>query len=678
MGDKVNISPLTVEDNSSYQNGLNQRLDALADEFDKVVYRDGSLDFQGPLNANGQRIYNGGTPVAMSDFARLRDVHDILGALRGNADAALQFQKAEHIVTEPTDSVFEFSFEALSGYVNVYLNGVKLATSDYSHSGAVITLNQPAVQGDVVSLEGFTISSVVPTTTSILDTTGVTLQSRLDQIVPAFRLPIFVESFRTGTMTDLQTWQAALDQLRTDKEGTLIGEKGRAYDFGTIAEGATLFQLTGLRRAIIDGNGCSLQVTTVAGTTDTVTRFFNLTDFQNVVFKNIRFVDPGYSYVPIRGAAAFELSGVSGECRGFTMENIYVQQCLAGLFVNGAANQVKGIHFGANCVFDRVYYPANFQENGNFVTGDYAAINCVRPYFPYGVHDHDLNIHVYHDGVEPAGQQGVLIKRYIADTSNLNLNISFTGVMAHATALVMFEHQNDAGAAASIKNVKLRLNLKPTSNPHNTRAVAFRAYSAAGVETTTTTENKFESLVLEGDISALTSPIKIKSNVVPRLLIPLDISGLEGFQDTNTDGKGFRFKVGRHKEFYIRSGALTDVNNRVKVPTGNVVNRDFAAKVTTYAVNNAGGGSGRYGGVVTQQILGYSVGGAGGVVVDVVDTLDTITAINTGPTITYQGNPSDANEYFTVLVDNGISPSFYDNTASRLRVEVEWLNGVSG
>ena len=72
-------------------------------------------------------------------------------------------EKDTFLVGVGGQSVFNSTSDYASGYINVYLNGVKLTTSDFTESGtAEITLNSAASQGDIVELENFrTIANLV-------------------------------------------------------------------------------------------------------------------------------------------------------------------------------------------------------------------------------------------------------------------------------------------------------------------------------------------------------------------------------------------------------------------------------------------------------------------------------------------------------------------------------------
>lgn len=86
MGTKVTISDFTNQENSSFIPSLNDAKDTLADEFDNVVYRDGSLAMTGDLNVDSNRIYNLPAPLSATEPVRLGDVVEFQGT--PGADAA--------------------------------------------------------------------------------------------------------------------------------------------------------------------------------------------------------------------------------------------------------------------------------------------------------------------------------------------------------------------------------------------------------------------------------------------------------------------------------------------------------------------------------------------------------------------------------------------------------------
>lgn len=72
-------------------------------------------------------------------------------------------------------TVFNFVYDAIPTYVSVFLNGVKLPSTDFTHSGTTVTLLTPATVGDRVALEGFTQSAVLEALATLGLSTGAGL-----------------------------------------------------------------------------------------------------------------------------------------------------------------------------------------------------------------------------------------------------------------------------------------------------------------------------------------------------------------------------------------------------------------------------------------------------------------------------------------------------------------------
>lgn len=98
MGNKVTIDPTGIPDSSSFTTKLNGNLTKLADEFDKVLYRDGSQSLSGDLNANSQRIYNLPPPVDSTEPLRLADIDTLSGDVIINDNSV-------HVTQLPTEGI---------------------------------------------------------------------------------------------------------------------------------------------------------------------------------------------------------------------------------------------------------------------------------------------------------------------------------------------------------------------------------------------------------------------------------------------------------------------------------------------------------------------------------------------------------------------------------------------
>ena len=131
MGDKVTPTTLAAIDSSSTVNQINNNIDLLADEFDNVVYRDGSQDMQGHLNMNSKRILNVAAPQGMTDVLRLQDLADFNSTGTIQTDSNF-LQSGTGAVTRTTqgrlrDTVCVKDFGAVGDGVNNDTSAVSLA-----------------------------------------------------------------------------------------------------------------------------------------------------------------------------------------------------------------------------------------------------------------------------------------------------------------------------------------------------------------------------------------------------------------------------------------------------------------------------------------------------------------------------------------------------------------------
>jgi len=98
------------------------------------------------------------TTVTLNDAAVEGDVVELVNfrvtAITGNFET--QIYKEEFTVTTATQSVFDLSRTYTSGYIDVYLNGVKLSASDFTETdNDTITLTTAAKLGDIVEVVNF-------------------------------------------------------------------------------------------------------------------------------------------------------------------------------------------------------------------------------------------------------------------------------------------------------------------------------------------------------------------------------------------------------------------------------------------------------------------------------------------------------------------------------------------
>lgn len=84
MGERVIVNPVTLPENSSFSPEINTALQKLANEFDKVLYKDGTEELSGHLNANSKRITNLPPPVTDSEPLRKGDIGNLVGIQKGD------------------------------------------------------------------------------------------------------------------------------------------------------------------------------------------------------------------------------------------------------------------------------------------------------------------------------------------------------------------------------------------------------------------------------------------------------------------------------------------------------------------------------------------------------------------------------------------------------------------
>jgi hypothetical protein len=77
MGSKVQVNDITNVGNNSGVPIINRNFDKVADEFDKVLYRDGSQALTGDIDADSNRIVNLPAPVSDHEPIRLTDLEGI-------------------------------------------------------------------------------------------------------------------------------------------------------------------------------------------------------------------------------------------------------------------------------------------------------------------------------------------------------------------------------------------------------------------------------------------------------------------------------------------------------------------------------------------------------------------------------------------------------------------------
>jgi len=94
---------------------------------------------------------------------------DFFGVVRGTA-VAIDYandgnvQNKQNYTATEGQTAFTFSAGYTSGYLNVYRNGVKLRSTDFTEtSSTIFTLNTPAQENDEIEAIGYVVASIVTT-----------------------------------------------------------------------------------------------------------------------------------------------------------------------------------------------------------------------------------------------------------------------------------------------------------------------------------------------------------------------------------------------------------------------------------------------------------------------------------------------------------------------------------
>lgn len=135
------IPPIGNPENSSFVTELNDAIQTLADEFNSVVYRAGTANLTGDLDANSKRIFNLLEPVGLTEPLRLGDV-DLFNGEPG-ADAETPVWTFDIVTGSPgTDAELEvtgtYPIQTLTFTIPRGIPGASGALSDGTYSGIVV------------------------------------------------------------------------------------------------------------------------------------------------------------------------------------------------------------------------------------------------------------------------------------------------------------------------------------------------------------------------------------------------------------------------------------------------------------------------------------------------------------------------------------------------------------
>src|SRR6476469_9714589 len=145
MGNKVTIPPLGNPLNSSFTTLLNNDLDQLGDEFDNVVYRDGSQSMTGDINMNSKRIYNLPQPILDHEPVRVTDVMSLVNDLTSGLATGMR------VYATRTDMAASI---ALNNAVSVLVEGERKGLFSLQFSNFSTQVTADTQQGIYVPISG--------------------------------------------------------------------------------------------------------------------------------------------------------------------------------------------------------------------------------------------------------------------------------------------------------------------------------------------------------------------------------------------------------------------------------------------------------------------------------------------------------------------------------------------
>ena len=331
-----------------------------------------------------------------------------------------------------------------------------------------------------------------------------------------------------GTTNDLTAVQNAFAVIVAAGDGAIYGYADDVYYLGTMSSsaGTILASVTGLQNCTVYGNGCTFKTNTnVAGTL--FGNVFKFIDCDNVALYDCNFTDSGFDQSQ-KGLPNWQASHsvnvtVSGttDHAGFSMFNCEASHT-GSLFacIQGGGGRFSNINLRGCRTLNCTYGP-NFQENGDDAIIDMYVLNPVRAYFPYGITNHVVDLHVRNDGGNANAGANALceLKRYQYDTRAIKLRVNFKGNSALWGCIVNLETQaNNGTGPATMDSIDIDIRMSDSVYSSSCYPLQFRSYNYLGVQydTTTLTPDTWSRITLRGDFgnwntALVAQPVQIPS-----------------------------------------------------------------------------------------------------------------------------------------------------------------------
>lgn len=312
-----------------------------------------------------------------------------------------------------------------------------------------------------------------------------------------------------GVTNDRAAVGNAFEAVRAAGGGRIEFSAGRKYNLGNLAKpDEVAIDVSGLTNATVHGNDAELFVNTTA---KVATQILRLTGPKNVRISHLHFRDVGLDLtVNWKGAAALDLLGADVESGPVMLDRCAGESLLYLVGCHSARTApIRGISL-SHCRIANSYYGINCRNNGYGLRAtDFRADNVRRPYFVYGVEDHDVELSIHHDG-HAAGSSAACIVGNLGqrDTRDVRLKVRFTGDTSKYLTGLNIEHQRPAGDGGLIRDVDALLNVEAPSAMIPVRFRSYRVNAEGKLVEEDRTSNRIREVRLSGKL-ATTGPESI-------------------------------------------------------------------------------------------------------------------------------------------------------------------------
>ncbi len=394
-----------------------------------------------------------------------------------------------------------------------------------------------------------------------------------------------------GVANDRVAVAKAFEAVRVAGGGRIEFNAGRTYYLGELATvQGTAIEVLKLRDAVIEGNGAELVVNTTA---NVITSVMQLTGPTNVRLNNLRFRDVGADWsVNWRGAAAIDLVGSDVESGKVLLDRCSGEHMLYLLACRSEkTGRIRGISL-RDCSVSNSYYGINCRNNGNGLrVAGFRADNVRRPYFVYGVEDHDVELSIQHDGVAPGSSAACIISHIgQKDTRGVKLRARFFGDTSKYLSGLDVEHQNPNATGGLISGVDATIDVHEPSTMVPVRFRSYHVTSAGTYLEETNTANRTTDIRLSGNL-ATTGPESIAFGLLARQgVTAVTPNGVEGrlFLDASVlhpqsqqpHYPGFVVSTGHGREVRTIKGNLA--TQSISIPLAALDNQPIELVVTIW------------------------------------------------------------------------------------------------